>query len=72
VDSARSEWQGEVTALQASLTTLQTAIQQLASNPGTSTVAAVRTGLQGVGTAARNLFAVVGASCPSLSPSPTS
>jgi hypothetical protein len=72
VNSARSEWQGEVTALQASLTTLQTAIQQLASNPGTSTVAAVRTALQGVGTAARNLFAAVGASCPSLSPSPTS
>ena len=72
VNSARSEWQGEVTALQASLTTLQTAIQQLASNPGTSTVSAVRTALQGVGTAARNLFAAVGASCPSLSPSPTS
>jgi len=72
VNSARSEWQDEVTALQASLTTLQTAIQQLASNPGTTTVAAVRTALQGVGTAAGNLFAAVGASCPSLSPSPTS
>ena len=72
VNSARSEWQDEVTALQASLTTLQTAIQQLASNPGTTTVAAVRTALQAVGTAARNLFAAVGASCPSLSPSPTS
>ena len=70
-NSARSEWQDQISALQASLTTLQSAIQQLASNPGTSTVAAARTALQGVGTAARNLFATVGASCPSLSPSPT-
>ena len=71
VDSASSEWQDEVAALRTSLTTLQTAIQQLADNPGASTVAAVRTALQGVRTAARNLFAAVGASCPSLSPSPS-
>jgi hypothetical protein len=70
-NSARSEWQDQISALQASLTTLQTAIQQLATNPGTSTVAAARTALQGVGTAGRDLFAAVGASCPSLSPSPT-
>ena len=71
VSSARSEWQDEIAALGTSLTTLQTAIQQLASNPGSSTVAAVRAALQGVRTAARNLFAAVGASCPSLSPSPS-
>jgi hypothetical protein len=72
VDSARAEWQDEIAALQASLTTLQTAIQQLASNPGTATIAAVRAALQGVRTATQNLFAAVSASCPSLSPSPSS
>ena len=72
VNGARAEWQDEIAALQASLTTLQTAVQQLASSPSTSTVAAARTALQGVGTAAGNLFATVSASCPSLSPSPTS
>jgi hypothetical protein len=72
VNGARAEWQDEVAALQASLTTLQTAVQQLASSPSSSTVVAARTALQGVGTAARNLFAAVGANCPSLSPSPTS
>jgi hypothetical protein len=71
VNGARAEWQDEITALQASLTTLQTAVQQLASSPSSSTVAAARTALSGVGTAARNLFAAVSASCPSLSPSPT-
>jgi hypothetical protein len=72
VDGARTEWQDEIAALQASLTTLQTALQQLASSPGSSTVAATRTALSGVGSAARNLFAAVSASCPSLTPSPTS
>lgn len=72
LNGARSEWQDEITALQASLTTLQTAVQQLASSPSTGTVATARAALQGVGTAARNLFAAVGADCPSLSPSPTS
>lgn len=72
VDDARTEWQDETAALRASLTTLQTAIQQLAGNPGTATVAAVRTSLLVVRTAAQNLFAAVSASCPSLSPSPSS
>jgi len=72
VNGARAEWQDEVAALQASLTTLQTAVQQLASSPGSSTVAAASTALQGVATAARNLFAAVSANCPSLSPAPTS
>jgi hypothetical protein len=72
VASARAEWQDETAALQASLTALQTAVQQLASNPSTATVTATRAALQGVGTAARDLFAAVPASCPSLSPSPTS
>jgi hypothetical protein len=70
--TAQAEWQDEIVALQTSLTTLQTAVQQLASNPGTATVAAVRTALVGVSTAAQNLFAAVSANCPSLSPSPTS
>jgi ElaB/YqjD/DUF883 family membrane-anchored ribosome-binding protein len=72
LDTASTDWQDEIAALRASLTTLQTAVEQLASNPGTSTVAAVRTALQGVRSAARNLFAAVSASCPSLSPSPSS
>ena len=51
-NGARAEWQDEVAALQASLTTLQTAVQQLAGSPSSSTVAAARTALHGVGTAA--------------------
>jgi hypothetical protein len=70
-DSARTEWQDEIAALRASLTTLQTAVQQLASNPGTTTVAAVKTALLGVRATGQNLFAAVAASCPSLSPSPS-
>jgi hypothetical protein len=72
VDNARTEWQDETAALRASLTTLQTAIQQLADNPGTTTGAAVRTALLGVRSAAQNLLAAVSASCPSLSPAPSS
>ena len=71
VDRASTEWQDEIAALRASLTILQTAIQQLASNPGTTTVAATRTALVGVRTAAQNLFAAVSADCPSLAPSPS-
>jgi hypothetical protein len=72
VTSARVEWQDEITTLQASLTALQTAVGQLAGSPSTATVAAASTALQEVRTATRNLFAAVSASCPSLTPAPTS
>lgn len=71
VNTARADWQDEIVALQASLTTLQTSVQQLASNPGTTTVTAVKAAVDGVRTATRNLFAAVSATCPSLSPSPS-
>ena len=71
VHTAQAEWQDELVALQTSLTTLQTAVQQLVSNPGTATVAAVKAALVGVRSAGQNLFAAVSANCPSLSPSPS-
>ena len=71
VHTAQAEWQDELVALQASLTTLQTAVQQLASNPSMATVAAVKAALAGVRSTGQNLFAAVSANCPSLSPSPS-
>ena len=71
VHTAQAEWQDELVALQTSLTTLQTAVQQLVSNPGTAAVAAAQGALVGVRSAGQNLFAAVSANCPSLSPSPS-
>ena len=71
VHTAQAEWQDELVALQTSLTTLQTAVQQLVSNPSTATVAAAQGALVGVRSAGENLFAAVSANCPSLSPSPS-
>ena len=71
VHTAQAEWQDELVALQTSLTTLQTAVQQLVSNPSTATVAAAQGALVGVRSAGQNLFAPVSANCPSLSPSPS-
>lgn len=65
------QWQAQTSALQSSLTTLKTAVSNLASNPSASTVSGVVTALGGVNTAARNLLAVVNTSCPSASPSPS-
>ena len=71
VNHARGQWQAQTSALQSTLTTLKTAVSNLASNPSASTVSAVVTALGGVNTAARNLLAVVYTSCPSASPSPS-
>ena len=68
---ARGQWQAQTSALQSSLTTLKTAVSNLASNPGASTVSGVVTALGGVNTAAQNLLAVVNTSCSSASPSPS-
>ena len=69
VNHARGQWQAQTSALQSTLTTLKTAVSNLAANPGASTVSGVVTALGGVNTAARNLLAVVNTSCPSASPS---
>ena len=71
VNQARGQWQAQTSALQSTLTTLKTAVSNLASNPGASTVSGVVTALGGVNTAAQNLLAVVNTSCPSTSPSPS-
>ena len=71
VNHARGQWQAQTSALQSTLTTLKTAVSNLASNPGASTVSGVVTALGGVNTAAQNLLAVVNPSCPSASPSPS-
>ena len=71
VNHARGQWQAQTSALQSTLTTLKTAVSNLASNPSASTVSGVVTALGGVNTAARNLLAVVNTSCPSASPSPS-
>ena len=69
VNHARGQWQAQTSALQSTLTTLGTAVSNLASNPSASTVSGVVTALGGVNTAARNLLTVVNTSCPSASPS---
>ena len=71
VNHARGQWQAQTSALQSTLTTLKTAVSNLASNPSASTVSGVVTALGGVNTAAQNLLAVVNTSCPSASPSPS-
>lgn len=71
VNHARGQWQAQTSALQSTLTTLKTAVSNLASNPSAGTVSGVVTALGGVNTAARNLLAVVNTSCPSASPSPS-
>ena len=69
VNHARGQWQAQTSALQSALTTLKTAVSNLAANPSASAVPGVVTALGGVNTAARNLLAVVNTSCPSASPS---
>ena len=71
VNHARGQWQAQTSTLQSTLTTLKTAVSNLASNPSPSTVSGVVTALSGVNTAAQNLLAVVNTSCPSASPSPS-
>jgi hypothetical protein len=71
VNHARGQWQAQTSALQSTLTTLKTAVGNLASNPGASTVSGVVAALAGVNTAAQNLLAAVNTSCPSASPSPS-
>ena len=71
VNHAHGQWQAQTSALQSTLTTLRTAVSNLASNPSAGTVSAVVTALGGVNTAARNLLAVGNTSCPSASPSPS-
>ena len=71
VTHAHGQWQAQTSALQSTLTTLKTAVGNLAANPGRSTVSGVVTALGGVSTAAQNLLAVVNTSCPSASPSPS-
>ena len=68
---ARGGLQDEVTALESALSTLQTAVQSLAANPDVTAVQAVRTALQQLGPAARDLQTAIEARCPSASPSPT-
>ena len=62
VNHARGQWQAETSALDSTLTTLKTAVSNLASNPSACTVSGVVTALGGVDTAARNLLAVVNTS----------
>jgi hypothetical protein len=71
VNHARGQWQAQTSALQSTLTTLKTAVSNLASNPSRSTVSGVVTALSGVNTAAQNLLPVMNTSCPSASPSPS-
>jgi hypothetical protein len=71
VNHAHGHWQAQTSALQSTLTTLKTAVSNLAANPGPGTVSGVVTALGGVNTAAQKLLAVVNTSCPSASPSPS-
>jgi hypothetical protein len=61
---AKGHWQPQTSALKSALTSLQTAVQQLASSPSTAGVSTVVTALGQVTTSAQQLFAAVGKDCP--------
>lgn len=61
---AKGHWQPQASALKSALTSLETAVQQLAANPGTAAVSTLVTALGQVSTSARQLFAAVGKDCP--------
>lgn len=66
---AHGQWQSQTSALSASLDKLQTAVSNLTSNPGASTVSATVTALRDVSAAAGSLLSAVGTKCPSESAS---
>lgn len=65
---ARGQWQAQTSALKAALTSLQTALKDLAATPSTTNVRHVVTALGDVTTAAQQLLAAVNTHCPSPSP----
>lgn len=67
----RREVQDEVAALESALSTLRAAIEELAANPGATTVVGVTSALEQLGKATGDLWAAIGSRCPSASPSPT-
>jgi hypothetical protein len=68
VKSALADWRDEADALRSALTTLESAVKDLAQDPAAGELAAVRTAREQVRTAAANLMAAVSAPCPSVSP----
>jgi hypothetical protein len=66
---AHGQWQSQTSAVSASLDKLQTAVSNLTSNPGASTVSATVSALRKVSAAAGSLLSAVGTQCPSVSAS---
>jgi len=61
---AKGRWHSQTSGLRSALTSLGTAIQQLAANPSTAGVSTVVSALGQVTTSAQQLFAAVGKDCP--------
>ena len=61
---AKGRWQSQTSGLKSALTSLETAVQQLAANPSAAGVSTVVSALGQVTTSAQQLFAAVGKDCP--------
>ena len=61
---AKGRWQSQTSGLKSALTSLETAVQQLAANPSAAGVSTVVSALGQVTTSAQPLFAAVGKDCP--------
>lgn len=64
-NDAKGRWQSQTSALRSALTSLESAVKQLAANPSTAGASTVVTALGQVTTAAQQLFTAVGKDCPS-------
>jgi hypothetical protein len=71
VSDARDQWQAQTSALNSALSTLKTAVANLAASPSSGAAAGVVTALGRVNAAARNLLAAVDTRCLSASPTPS-
>ena len=63
VDSAKSEFSGETTALKNSIQTLSTTVKQAASSPSVSTLSQIPGQVSAVATAAKNLESATSSKC---------
>jgi hypothetical protein len=71
ISNAHGQFQPQTSALNTALSNLGTAVSNLASNPGASTIAGVVAAIGRVGTAGQNLLSALNTSCPSASPAST-
>jgi hypothetical protein len=71
IQDAKGQWQGQTSALKASLDHLQSEIKNLTASPSASQTTAVVTALGTVAASAQQLLAVARTDCPSAAASPS-